>query len=81
MSICRSVKRYIVRLIQDPTGLVKPVMDVWIPNGYLASTWFESEEEALEAINNCNEPGCGMYYMVIPIYITRVKAKMEVFDE
>ena len=81
MSICKSVKRYIVRLIQDPTGLSRPVLDVWLPNGYLASTWFESEEEALEAINECNEPTVGMFYTIIPIYITRLKHKMEVFDE
>jgi len=60
------VKKWVVRLVQDPYGLVNPVWDLHISK--LSNRLFDSEKEAKDAILASNESRIGMAYVITKIY-------------
>ena len=65
-------KKFIVRFVDDPTGLATPVISLWLPERWVTSgTLYATEEEAYE--DACRDPKfgspCHMVILIIPVYV------------
>lgn len=65
-------KKFIVRFIDDPCGLVTPAVKLHTDPGFVGSTLFDTEEEAYDAGRKSKymtkEFG-GMYLVIIPVCV------------
>lgn len=61
------MKRYIIRQIDDPVGLVRPVLKIHLPRHPALQEYFDTEEEALDAIREFGDRNY-MDWTLIPVY-------------
>ena len=66
-------KKYMVRFVQDPTGLRTPALDIWTPASWAGMTLFNSEEEAYAAGAEDSRFKGDYVMMIIPVYVPWTK--------